>query len=334
MNNDFIMLPTVDYCFKELMQNAKVRKGFVAALLHVPPESIQETTLLPTILSGATPDEKTGILDVRVRINNGAQLDLEMQVLPFKPWDKRVLFYLSRMYSEQLQKGSDYGLLKKCIHVSILNFVYFPNDEMCYRKIHFREDQSGRLYTDAMEIQVLELPKLKGEFPDNDDVYCWMKFFGGKNREEFEQMAKTNEYLNEAYQELAHLSADEIKRLEYEAREKAIRDHHAFLEAAKSEGLEKGFQQGREQGLQQGLEQGLQQGLEQGLQRGSSLKLISMIRKKQIKGCSVAEIAEALEEKESLIQQIVDNLKAHPDWNDQQLLTLPPFQLSETGGQN
>ena len=24
---DFIMLPTVDFCFKELMQNAKVRQG-------------------------------------------------------------------------------------------------------------------------------------------------------------------------------------------------------------------------------------------------------------------------------------------------------------------
>ena len=49
-NNNFIMLPTVDFCFKELMQNEKVRKGFIAALLGRMPEEIQETTLLPTIL--------------------------------------------------------------------------------------------------------------------------------------------------------------------------------------------------------------------------------------------------------------------------------------------
>lgn len=30
-NEDFIMLPTVDFCFKELMRNPKVRKGFIAA---------------------------------------------------------------------------------------------------------------------------------------------------------------------------------------------------------------------------------------------------------------------------------------------------------------
>lgn len=29
---EFIMLPTMDFCFKELMQNAKVRQGMIAAL--------------------------------------------------------------------------------------------------------------------------------------------------------------------------------------------------------------------------------------------------------------------------------------------------------------
>ncbi len=35
MNNqdNFIMLPTNDFCFKELMQNPKVRKGFIAGVL-------------------------------------------------------------------------------------------------------------------------------------------------------------------------------------------------------------------------------------------------------------------------------------------------------------
>ena len=32
-NDNFIMLPTVDFCFKELMKNPTVRKGFVGAIL-------------------------------------------------------------------------------------------------------------------------------------------------------------------------------------------------------------------------------------------------------------------------------------------------------------
>ena len=35
---DFIMLPTVDFCFKELMQNENVRKGIIAAILNRRPD--------------------------------------------------------------------------------------------------------------------------------------------------------------------------------------------------------------------------------------------------------------------------------------------------------
>ena len=56
--DNFIMLPTVDFCFTELMKNCIVRKGFVAALIGIPPEEIEETTLLEASLGGDWPDDK------------------------------------------------------------------------------------------------------------------------------------------------------------------------------------------------------------------------------------------------------------------------------------
>ena len=153
-DNRFIMLPTVDVCFKGLMNNPIVRKGFIAALLKADPETIAETTLLPTILHQDYPDDKLGILELRK--------------LP-----------------ENLKNGSD-----------ILN---------------------------------------------------WMRFLGGKTRREFEAMAKTDAYINEAYKELEKLSADERAKLEYEAREKAIRDHNALVNSAIRQGLRQGIEQGREE---------------------------------------------------------------------------------------
>jgi len=38
-NDNFIMLPTVDFCFKELMQNKDVRKGILSALLGKNPKN-------------------------------------------------------------------------------------------------------------------------------------------------------------------------------------------------------------------------------------------------------------------------------------------------------
>ena len=119
-SDNFIMLPTVDFCFKELMKNSKVRKGFVAAILGKAPETVRQTTLLNTELRKGSEDDKLGILDVLVELDDGSKMNMEMQVPYFEFWANRVLFYVSRIYSGQLQKGSDYDKLQKCIHVSIL----------------------------------------------------------------------------------------------------------------------------------------------------------------------------------------------------------------------
>ncbi|HIS27471.1 MAG TPA: hypothetical protein IAA57_11385 [Candidatus Pullilachnospira intestinigallinarum] len=49
-NKNFIMLPTVDICFKELMKNEKIRRGFIAALMGVSPDQIRETVLKDSAL--------------------------------------------------------------------------------------------------------------------------------------------------------------------------------------------------------------------------------------------------------------------------------------------
>ena len=159
---DFIMLPTVDFCFKELMQNENVRKGIIAAILNKRPDEIVNTELLPTILRKDSEDDKYGILDVRVQLDNGVQIDFEMHIL--------------------------------------------------------------------------ELPKLPPEQKSETDLMQWMRFLNGKRREDFEKMAKKNSCFEEAYKELDKLSADEKKRLEYEARQKAIRDRDILIKTGENRG--------------------------------------------------------------------------------------------------
>lgn len=159
---DFIMLPTVDFCFKELMQNENVRKGIIAAILNRRPDEIVNTELLPTILRKDSEDDKYGILDVRVQLDNEVQIDFEMHIL--------------------------------------------------------------------------ELPKLPPEQKSETDLMQWMRFLNGKRREDFEKMAKKNSCFEEAYKELDKLSADEKKRLEYEARQKAIRDRDILIKTGENRG--------------------------------------------------------------------------------------------------
>ena len=65
-------------------------------------------------------------------------------------------------------------------------------------------------------------------------------FLGGKTRKDFEKMAKKNSELEEAYDVLDKLSADEKKRLEYETRQRAIRDYNIGMLTAERRGIEAG----------------------------------------------------------------------------------------------
>ena len=87
------------------------------------------------------------------------------------------------------------------------------------------------------------------EHQTGEDIVKWMRFFNGKSRKEFEDMAQADIYMGEAYEALKRLSADEKKRLEYEAREKALRDYNCQINCAEKRGREEGRTEGRREGL-------------------------------------------------------------------------------------
>ena len=252
---DFIMLPTVDFCFKELMQNDNIRKNIIAALLNLPSSEVENTELMPTILRKESKDDKYGILDVRVRLKDGEQIDFEMQVEAFDCWANRSVYYLSKMYAGEIKEGEGYDC--KCIHVSILAYDHFRDDKECYRRIAFCDTKTGKLYTDLMEMHILELSKLPLEEKNETSLLQWMRFLGGKTRKDFEKMAKKNSELEEAYDVLDKLSADEKKRLEYETRQRAIRDYNIGMLTAERRGIEAGRKIGMEEGREEGRTEGV-----------------------------------------------------------------------------
>lgn len=64
-------------------------------------------------------------------------------------------------------------------------------------------------------------------------------------------MAKKDEYIEEAYNELKRLSLDEQKRMEYELRQKAVRDYNTQIKSAEKRGEKRGIETGRHEALKQ-----------------------------------------------------------------------------------
>ena len=115
----------------------------------------------------------------------------------------------------------------------------------------FCNTKIGKEYTDLMEMYILELSKLPPEEKNETSLLQWMRFLGGKTRKDFEEMAKKNSELEEAYDVLDKLSADEKKRLEYETRQRAIRDYNIGMLTAERRGIEAGRKIGMEEGREE-----------------------------------------------------------------------------------
>lgn len=96
-----------------------------------------------------------------------------------------------------------------------------------------------------MEFHVIELPKLPNKIKEESNrIELWAKFIAAEKKEEFDMLAERDPYIKSAYQQLQVISQDTEKRLEYEAREKAIRDHNQFLFEAEQRGIKIGEQRG------------------------------------------------------------------------------------------
>ncbi len=260
MNNtdNFIMSPKVDFAFKELMRDETVRKGFLSAVLGIKDTDIKKTVLLNTNLPKIHEDEKQGILDVRLTMNNNTEIDIEIQLAYMKAWADRSTFYVSKMLVEQVGINKKYSNIKKCIGINILDFKYMDDTQRFHTVYHLREDTEHIKYTDVMEIHIVELPKLP-QNNDGTDLYDWIKFIKSNNKEEFEMLAKQSQYLKKAYETLEEISADQQKRLEYTARQKALYDYNTLME----ENYERGIEEGVAKGIEKGIEQGKQQGKEE-----------------------------------------------------------------------
>ena len=207
-------------------------------------------------------------MDVRILMNNKVEIDIEIQLAELKVWADRSLFYLSKMYVEQIESGDTYKVFKRCVSISLLNFTLFPDTKDFYSCFHLWEDNRHTMYTDKMEFHVLEFPKLPEQLQENSsDMLLWAKFINAEKKEEFDMLAEKNSYIQSAYKQLQIISQDKQKRLEYEAREKAIRDYNQLMYESREAGIQ--------QGLQQGLKQELKRQIKRKIERNKSIEQIA-----------------------------------------------------------
>lgn len=242
-----------DFSFKYLFRNEKVRRHFLSDVLGIPPEEIRSVRLADTHLWKQYRKQKQGILDVIMELNDDSKVNIELQIEMISCWDRRSLFYWSKMFTEELLAGQKYWKLKRCICISILGFNLDERPE--YHKVYRLRDRSGQEFSDMMEIHVIELNK---KLSGGDRVDDWIRLLNAGTREELDMLeaGTKNPGILEAIKEVRGMSLRKTLRMMYEAKLKEIRDRDAREDYVRAEGRAEGRAAGKAEGRAAGRVEG------------------------------------------------------------------------------
>ncbi len=250
-----LLSPRNDLVFKLLFGDARNTgplTDFLKAALDLPPEDFLDIVLVDPHLTGETIDDKQGILDVKAKTATGKIVDIEIQITERPQMRERIVFYLSRMVTEQISRGEDYRKIERSICILITDYIQIPENVCYHNRYRLHDSTTGSEFSDLMEVNTLELPKI----PHNTDgtaLWDWLKFLAVREEKELKMLAEKNPQIGKAAARLQELSEDERTRLLAESREKWEWDMQAIRE--------KGFEKGHEAGLEAGREKGLEEGL-------------------------------------------------------------------------
>ncbi len=245
-----LLSPKSDLIFKLIFgdnRNIDLLTSFLQSVLDIPESEYSHLTIVDPNFRIDTIEDKLGILDVKIHTKSGTIIDVEIQILNFPQMRERIVFYTSKMITEQISKGDTYEKIKKVISIVITDYILIPENQIYHNHYQLHDKNTGSTFTDILEINTLELPKLPKE-SENSMLWNWMKFLKADSEEELNMIAEANPQIQKAVVVLKELSNDERTRMLEEAREKARRDEQSRINGAFEKGQEKGKEIGEEIG--------------------------------------------------------------------------------------
>jgi len=254
-----ILSPMMDVIFKLLMgtEGSKdLLTDFLLAVLNLSPDEYEDVTIANPFLLQEYKGDKLGILDVKLKLKTGKAINIEVQVDPMPFMESRILFYVSKLITEQMKESDQYEQIKRVISIIITGHPLIKQGQKYHHRFGLYDIESGILLTDVLEIHTLEVPKARKVFgytvtdtdtdtndtstgtstddtnTKNINLLNWMKFFDIKTEEELKMLAEKSQTMEKATLRLMELSADEKARQLYEARLKEQRDSYAREQGA------------------------------------------------------------------------------------------------------
>lgn len=232
--------PTLDVVFKLLLVRRPTLLVPLVEAIAPGLAPVGSVEILDPELLKESVEHKGAVVDVRVRLADGHQIDLEMQQIPNVALRGRVVYYWARMMSGQLRPGDGHEQLARCTVVLFMATAGAgapPRFHSIYRPLEIH-DQTP--LTDLFEVHWIELTK-RERAEDEPALARWARFLMAETDEEREALAEEDPVMQEAKQALDELSANPHARLLAAARERDRQMHRYEMALEREEGAKEGF---------------------------------------------------------------------------------------------
>ena len=237
MENIYRLTLKNDYLFKLLLgseENKACLQDFLECVLDMPTGMIADLELLDKELTKDTITDKTGILDVKLRLKDGTTIDI----------------YWSKMYTEEFKEGASYTSLTRCITINLISQGFKLNSEV-HSVYNILEQKSHQLLTDLLEIHFLNLSAVTGTeirqtmaTKRQEKLINWLRFIETDDKEVRAMLATTSPILQMLNEKIDVLSLSPEDRKLYESRMKLKSDIATISEVQFKAGAEWGRAEG------------------------------------------------------------------------------------------
>ena len=235
--------------------------------------------------------------------------DIEPNIRKDVNLPRRSRYYQALEDVKLLEAGVDYGKLPELWSIWILPYDPFGQNQMVYTVKNIVEGFEQIEYNDGIRKWFLYTDGVYGGSPKLKKLLAYLKHSSVENAvdEELAELHPRVERLKNNHKigvKYMHVRENFIFNFKAELEERVEAELEERVEAELEERVEAELEKRVEAEVEKAKSKAKELALEQGMEQGAVRKLVSMVCKKLQKGKSIPEIAEELEESESIILEI------------------------------
>lgn len=242
-----LMDPKNDFTFKELFgHNESNFINLSNAILNLKDDKkIKSVKFLNLEMSKETEQDRGTRLDVLAELNDNSFINIEMQCANYRDFEKRSLYYFTKIYGGQLKKREKFHTLKPVVIINLLDFNLFDDEDHFHSPLIIVNAKNYKRRCKDFEMHFIEIPKFnKTCYNVKDPLEKWILFFKDPKKKTLEELAMHSNEIAQAFENLEILSHDPKARALYEARKKALLDIDNGMYVNRLEGIAEGIAKG------------------------------------------------------------------------------------------